>query len=147
MLHLSLAPVFVPPALQGQARGSPVPLEALIWVAVLLGTAIVGGLVILAFRGRLLGRRSAGDDASSRLTELKRLRDAGRLSAEEFESARAAIISSLSGAAPRRISPRIIDPDGTVRARPGLDLTGQPLPDTRRSGPDKDREHESDLPG
>jgi hypothetical protein len=103
--------------------------QAVIWLIVLLAVVVVGTLVILALRRRLQGE-DEGESAGLDLGALRKLRAEGSISEAEFEAARAAIVArhGVSEAAPT-VSP--LDPR-TVRARPGVDLTGEPLPKPQR---------------
>ena len=70
------------------------------------------------------------------LEEMRRLRDSGQMSREEFDAARAAIIGRVSGRAPASAPTRAPSGDAGVRvARPGFDLTGRPLPGSKENGP------------
>jgi len=112
----------------GQAHlavGAPQLGEVVVWSAALLGVVVIGGLVIFALRKRL---RDAGVEAGDALSldDLRRMAARGVISQEEFEAARAAIVARHGGAgAPSTTSP--LDPTRR-RARPGVDLTGDPLP-------------------
>lgn len=102
--------------------------EAVLWLAVMLVVVVVGAIVILALRRRLQGT-DEGESEGLDLGVLRRMRAEGRLTDEEYEAARAAIVArhGVSEAGPT-VSP--LDPR-TVRARPGVDLTGEPLPRPR----------------
>jgi hypothetical protein len=103
--------------------------EAVMWLAVMLVVVVVGALVVLALRRRLQGE-DEGEREGLDLGVLRRMRAEGRLTEAEYEAARAAIVArhGVSEAGPT-VSP--LDPR-TVRARPGVDLTGAPLPKPQR---------------
>lgn len=92
-------------------------------VLLLIGVTIAGGMVILAVRRHTMaGRRDSSFETLS-LSEIRDLHARGELSDEEYEALRAAALGAF-GYAPR--------PEGDERrAPPGLDLTGEPLPDFR----------------
>lgn len=98
--------------------------EIAIWCGVLIAVLVVGAVALALIRGRILGGSQAGPGEALTLHDLRRLRDQGRLSDEEFESARAAVLGK---------------PAGVVRAKEGFDLTGEPLP---VRGAEKPREPE-----
>jgi len=60
--------------------------------------AVVGAIVIAVAR-RMLHRGASSADAGFTLHDLRRMRDAGELSDEEFERARAALIGRVRGIA------------------------------------------------
>ncbi len=105
--------------------------EVALWIGVLLAVVIAGALVIFALRRRIQGEDSIeGDDLD--LGTLRRMRDTGQMTNEEFEAARAAIVARHGGSdTGQSVSP--LDPT-RVRARPGTDLTGDPLPRPVRPG-------------
>ncbi|MFG0327138.1 MAG: SHOCT domain-containing protein [Phycisphaerales bacterium JB037] len=128
--------------LPAQASGSGAPswVGVLIWSAVLIVLVTVGGLVLLAIRRRLFGSHESTHDAGLVMEELRRMRDRGEISDEEFRATRSAMIERDWGGAPagdaappaRPVAsprPRVDEAEeGDLRARPGFDLTGEPLP-------------------
>lgn len=112
------------------AQSRPPVSQILAIIGVLIVLAVVGGLVIQWARTRLL----RGDDTAERhagvLEELRQMRRRGELSDEEYERARERTIARLRGEDPsegRRIMGEVLE-DGSLRARAGYDLTGEPLP-------------------
>ena len=114
------------------ARSSGSVADVWIWVVVLLVVVVLGGVLIIMVR-----KRAHGDDLDRpalglSLADLREMKAEGRLSDEEFERAKAMVIGELGGKVERtsaervRVQGRIVD--GALRARPGYDLTGQPLP-------------------
>lgn len=124
--------------------------EALVWAMVLIVAAIVGGLVIMEVRKRMLA--PPGNDIGSEglFDALKRMRDTGELSQGEYDAARRRILEkamegkmvqgppktpaqvSILAAAARDEAAR--SKQDELLAPPGYDLTGEPLPDRRRGG-------------
>jgi len=80
--------------------------------------------------GRLLSRDAASADAEGLLQGLRRMRNEGTISQDEYDAARkklaARAAAPMSSARPAVTAPR--PAPGEQRARPGFDLTGAPLP-------------------
>lgn len=115
-----------------------IPYFITIGAMIVVVTAIGVGLFV--YRARLFRKNPpARTDAGSVLESLQRLRDQGRMSDEEFREARANIIAKSTGGRPggQDARPKPAQP-GEMRARPGFDLTGEPLPP---------RQTEDDAPG
>ncbi|MBL0926132.1 MAG: SHOCT domain-containing protein [Phycisphaerales bacterium] len=98
----------------------------LLWLAVLLGLVLAAGLAVLYLRTRLLGKDAGPGAGGLTLGELRKLRDAGRITEEEFGRARDAVIGGASAGVPR--SDASVLRGGALRAPRGVDLTGEPLP-------------------
>ena len=80
-----------PPALVAQSIA-----PALLWVGLLIAVLLVGGYAIILLRNRYLGDENDSTEPSPlTLDGLRQLHAAGKLSDEEFQQARAAIISSV----------------------------------------------------
>lgn len=117
------------------STGAASSVDVLIWVGALILAVLLLGIVILLLRKRLFAREA--DDASGMLSELRRLHKSGELSTQEYDAARKALTVRVAGRAsapqpgkPERThsdTPRPA-PDGELRAKPGFDLTGAPLP-------------------
>jgi hypothetical protein len=125
------------------------PTRVLAWVAAMIVLIIVGGIVAMWLRRSYLDDWGSGASAATNATlslhDLRRLHAQGRLSDEEFESLKGAAVRAHAGASPA--------PDlGRLQAKPGVDLTGEPLPPfapprspdgedpgENRGGPDADR--------
>lgn len=103
--------------------------QILVTVGVLLVLAVVGGIVIFALRRRALGRHeSAEPEAGGMLDELRRMRDAGALSDEQFEEARLKMAARATGMPIDELRRKSVERAGGRIADPGLDLMGRPLP-------------------
>ena len=104
----------------------PIPATKLL---VLLGGLIVAvvvlGLVILKVRGATLGKSASGADQEGLLAGLRRMRDAGEISPDEYDAARKGMAAKAAGMKQQR--------PGLV-AKPGFDLTGAPLPPSESDG-------------
>ena len=102
--------------------------SVLLAIAGLLLFVIVGVLALRALHANILaGRDDADGDGAFTLHDLRRMRDAGEISEEEFAHMRAIVTGSVSGDA------------GVRTAAPGVDLTGAPLPRPDGAGPTDDR--------
>ena len=97
----------------------------LFWVLLLIGVMIVAGVVIMFVRNRM--RADDGPVATNVFAELESMLASGQISQEEYKAARKRLAERVSGK-------RVIDPssviirNGELVARPGVDLTGRPLP-------------------
>ena len=99
--------------------------DAILWLGVLLGAVVVGALVIFAMRRRLQGSDTSEGDPLD-LAVLRRMHAAGQLTDAEFEAARAAVVARHGGS---EVMPSVSPLDPSLkRARPGVDLAGDPLP-------------------
>lgn len=113
-----------------QTSASP-SISALAWVGLLLILVVIGVGALGLLRRRLLGDSGPPGGAPLTLHDLRQAHARGDMTDDEFEAARSAILGA-AGASPR-------DPtSGELRAQPGYDLTGAPLP-TRDSRPDTDK--------
>lgn len=65
--------------------------SVLLWVSLLLGLLIAGGLVAMWMRRRLLAADAAGEAGAGLLEGMRRMRDEGKISPEEYDSMRRAI--------------------------------------------------------
>ncbi len=124
----------------GVTLGSTPAISAAIWAMVLIAVVVLGGLAVMALRQRLLAKDGdVGGVGGMSLDQLRAMRRRGELSEEEYEVARDALTSALTGrpagTAPRR--PAGGRTDGALVAPPGFDLTGQPLPRPTPEPPDR----------
>ncbi len=125
------------------AAGTSTNVDVLIWVGALIAAVLVLGMVILLLRKRLFIKD--GDDAGGMLSDLRRMHKSGELTTEEYDAARRALTFRVAGRAdaPRAVPPpgqrpssaAQATPAGELRARPGFDLTGAPLPRPMPSNP------------
>jgi len=115
--------------------GAASSVDVIIWVGALILAVLVLGIVILLLRKSLFARDA--DDASGMLSELRRMHKSGELSTQEYDAARKALTVRVAGrtspANPsetqtKRTEPPRPAPGGELRAKPGFDLTGAPLP-------------------
>jgi len=147
----------VPAQQSPRPTGSSAVGELLLWLGALIGLVLIGGAVLMALRSRLSRDKPDDDrsDASSMLESLRRMRERGEISIEEFESTRARLVGRAAGQSPARAEGPITSDtsenhgpgagsdagarrDGRWQAKPGLDLAGDPLPTPREPGPETD---------
>lgn len=117
----------------------------LVWVVVLIALTAILGWVILALRKRLLEQAAADDDHAGLVEQMRRLKSTGQISQAEFDAAKKKwalqVQAQLGSSDPSgKAQPKpgkkeagnrqrhAAPSPGEVRARPGFDLTGEPLP-------------------
>jgi len=99
--------------------------KVLLWIGVTLVLILVGAGVAVWFRRRYQDEAAGAATESLSLHELRELHAQGGLSDEEFEALRdAAVRAHKGGVAALATGPKT----GALRAEPGVDLTGEPLP-------------------
>lgn len=81
------------------SRGSGVPVDLLIWIGVLIVVVVVGGLVLVHVQKRMLKPPSAGPGAAGIMEELRRMRDSGAMTDEEYEATRKTMARKLAPSA------------------------------------------------
>lgn len=111
--------------------------EVLLWAGCLIVLAIGAGLVILAIRRTMLSKDGGAAEAGL-FESLRAMRDSGAISPEEYDAAKRNMVARAAGkmgepkpAVEPKPKPKIRTSDGSggeVRAKPGFDLTGRPLP-------------------
>lgn len=139
------------------AQGSAPAGSVVVWVIALIVAALVGGLVILAVRKKMLEPDRVEVASEGLFDSLRRMRDSGEITGAEYENARRRLIESATQKKPEasRLSKdqaEILAAAGAAESRPvrskpphpphleappGYDLAGDPLPRaTRRSDPE-----------
>ena len=107
------------------------PMELWIWLGALILATLVLGVIVLAMRRKILGSDDRESTHGSMLDELRAMRERGEISQAEYDHTRKTIAARAAGREPPerpKTAPPPEAPDGTVAARPGYDLTGEPLP-------------------
>lgn len=89
---LSLPALGLPSGQSGTAAGMT---RILVPVGGLMVLAVVGGMGVMAVRRWLLAKDTAATDQGGLLDDLRRMRNTGQISAEEFDAAKQAIVSKL----------------------------------------------------
>lgn len=75
--------------------------SAVLWIGVLVLMVLGGGLLVWLLRRKLLGNEpTAADDGL--LTDLRRLRDSGQMTPEEFDAARKAMLRKFTADRPAK---------------------------------------------
>jgi hypothetical protein len=125
----------------------------LIALGLLILVLMVAAVGLLYFRSRVLASRADSDHGAGLLTSLRAMRDRGEISLEEYDAARHAMAARAAArvkgadpdppkkvpAIPKAVAPeggvtRASETPGELRAKPGFDLTGRPLPRPGREG-------------
>jgi len=104
--------------------------EVVVWVIALALVLALGAVVILWIRTRMLRETSEDPDSHGLLDAIRRAHRRGDISDAEFARARDRLVGRLSGrrrARAKLLRGEVFD-DGTIRAREGFDLLGDPLP-------------------
>lgn len=82
--------------------------RVLAWVVVLIAMVLSGAVAVLLIRRRVLGGQSVSDGTEGLMQSLRRLRDEGRMTHEEYEAARRSmakrVSATISDRAERRAS-------------------------------------------
>lgn len=101
------------------AQMSRDPSRVIVWVLVLIGVMIAGGVAILVLRRRLFAGDREGASHEGLFESLRRMRDRGEISPDEYDRARQKIVSRLAS----RPAPM---PGGAAPARQGRLPPGPP---------------------
>ena len=113
--------------------------QILIPIGAIIVVAIVGGLILMAIRRRMLSGRSDLDIQRGFFDDLRAMLHSGEISQAEYDAAKANMAAKLAGKPPppKPAAPpgAVRKPDGSWIAKPGVDLTGAPLPPTGGSPP------------
>ncbi len=125
-------------------------MKLITWIGLLIVAVAAGGILLMYLRRRMNDRESGIHAPGSLMDELRRMRREGLLSEAEYEASRRAAVAKLAAdmSAPKpgasgqsaqrvpRAAPvkapvpprRCVEPRSARLARPGFDLTGEPLP-------------------
>lgn len=97
-----------------------------LWLFVLIVLTVLAGVVIVIVRRRLIEPDAKANSPGSLMEDLRRMRDRGEITQEEYDRTRKTIAARAAGREPPPPPPP--DPEGPRQARPGYDLTGDRLP-------------------
>lgn len=81
------------------------PSQIFFVVGLLIGAAVVLGLVILLVRRKMLGVESSTADQAGLMDQLRHLRDSGEITPEEFDAARKSMVSRMTKDTPKPPKP------------------------------------------
>ena len=104
-----------------------------------LGVALVGGVLLVRYRKSIFadGSDDSAGSAPMTLQDLRDMRNRGELTEDEFLRMKAVMVAELKGI---RLSGDQLQSGGhadpgvdELRAPPGYDLTGEPLPDEEQA--------------
>ena len=129
--------------------GNTTSVEVLMWVGALIVAVLILGIIILLIRRKLFTRDESS--ATGVLDELRRMHNTGQMTTAEYEAARKSFTARIAAKMPDSPAPRRAaaaparQPEtGELRARPGFDLTGAPLPQPPAKPGPYDRKPSSD---
>ncbi len=111
-----------------QGSKDPELKPVLISIAALIVVVVVLGFVLVAMRKRMFGSSEDGEVAGSMFEDLRRLREAGEISELEYDYLRKCIAARVAGREPPPRPVGLAEETVDLRARPGFDLTGAPIP-------------------
>ncbi|MFG0244080.1 MAG: SHOCT domain-containing protein [Phycisphaerales bacterium JB054] len=120
-------------------------LPYILTIGVMIVLVMAAGIALYVVRGRLFGKDGPNQlDHGGVLETMRAMRDRGEISEEEYRTTQAALVAKAASkrhaaADPQRTSGAAkiqtsTDRTGDRRARPGYDLTGDPLPPSQWSG-------------
>jgi len=97
-------------------------------LGIVVALVLVAGVVMLMVRKRIFAAGLDDETGGSMFEDLRRMRDAGEISIEEYEYLRKCIVAKVSGHEPPPRPAGLVDSIGELRAKPGYDLAGDPIP-------------------
>lgn len=84
---------------QGSPQGGRDSTGVFVWVAVLIGVLLVGFVLMMWLRKRMLGAETV-DHGGGFMDSLREARDSGQMSQEEYDAARKTLAARLAGVRP-----------------------------------------------
>jgi hypothetical protein len=97
MAEVRVYTLAVPPGGPGPGQPARRPTDVLVWVGLLIVAVMVLGAAILVLRRNVLSRGGPADQSPGFMEDLRRMRDRGEITPEEFEAARRAMIARIKG--------------------------------------------------
>jgi Zn-dependent protease with chaperone function len=76
------------------------------WIAVLIGVVLAGGLVMMWLRRRIFMADASAHQAGGLMESLRKMRESGQMSQEEYDATRKAMAARLAKADTGPTSPR-----------------------------------------
>ena len=70
------------------------------WVVVLIAVIMVGGIVLMWMRRRIFAADTAEQAAGGLMESLRKMRDSGQMSQEEYDATRKAMATRIAGGSP-----------------------------------------------
>lgn len=92
--------IFTPMEMLAQTPRTP-PSQIFLVVGLLIGAAVVLGLVILLVRRKMLGSESSSAEQAGLMDQLRHLRDSGEITPEEFDAARKSMVARMTRDTPK----------------------------------------------
>jgi hypothetical protein len=120
--------VLISALLAQQGKSDPDLMPVFISVGALIVVVVVLGIVLVAMRKRMFESSDADMMAGSIFEDLRRLKASGEVSELEYDYLRKCIAARAADREPPPRPPGLAGSDGELRARPGFDLTGAPIP-------------------
>ena len=105
----------IPTLLQSKVAGTSMG-QVVFWSVVLVAVITVGLVVVSRVKRRLQANDAEEVSAGFSLSDLRRMRDEGEVSAEEYDKARSRVIDAAKRAAEREQTKKVVP-------KPTLDLT------------------------
>jgi len=109
-----------PPA--GPGRGDPAALVT--WVLVLILAVMALGVAVMVVRRKVLAKENSVADAAGLMESMRRMRDSGQITREEFDAMRRSMARKAKGDGPARGhaaggAGRLASPDNARDVEPG----------------------------
>ncbi len=112
-----------------------------LWLGILIVVVIAGGVAIMMYRRKVLANDDASASAGGMMDDLRRMRDSGQMSQEEYDAVRRNLAAKIAG---RPLDPGPSASSGRARAAPA-----QKSPDSggnRPSRPEAQKPRPDDQP-
>lgn len=97
-------------------------------IGMVIGIVVVAGVVILLIRKRLFAEGLDEVVSGSIFEDLRRMRDEGDISIEEYDYLRQCVAAKVAGHEPPPRPAGLVEEGVELRAKPGYDLTGASIP-------------------
>lgn len=111
----------------GPGKGDPAALVT--WVLVLILAVMALGVAVMVVRRKVLAKEASGADAAGLMESMRRMRDSGQITREEFDAMRRSMARKAKGESPARgnaaggagrlANPGLPSPDNARDVEPG----------------------------